>query len=63
MGGAPGQTNNIDYIQIASTGNAQDFGHTEYAGGSVSGTASATRMVAGGAGSYTDMSTIQFASK
>ena len=32
MGGAPGDGNVIDYVSIASTSNATDFGNLTYAG-------------------------------
>ena len=50
MGGQdPSASNIMDYITIASTGNATDFGNLTAAGYGLACVASSTRQVAGGA--------------
>jgi len=47
-GNSPGRTNSIDYIQIQTQGNAQDFGDLTLARESLAAAASATRGLFGG---------------
>ena len=59
-GGTPGPTNTIDYITIASTGNAIDFGDLTVARNSLSACSSSTRGVFGGGFAPTANNTIDY---
>ena len=57
---AGGNTNMIDYVTIASTGNAQDFGDLQSASYSRAGVSSPTRVCFGGGASPSVINTIDF---
>ena len=61
MDSAPSnEVNTIDYINISSTGNAQDFGDLQSASYSRAGVSSPTRVCFGGGASPSVISTIDF---
>ena len=59
-GATPTKINVIDTVQIATTGNATDFGDLSLASNGVAALASATRGVFGGGYTPTDQSTIEY---
>ena len=60
-GSTPSNNDTIDYVTIASTGNATDFGNLASNVFKLGGVSNATRMVmAGGEGPSADINTIQY---
>ena len=61
MGGTPSLFNNVEFITIATLGNAQDFGDLTEARGSSGGASSGTRHVVAGGFSPGSVDTIDYA--
>ena len=58
FGSGAGGTSTMDYVTIASTGNAADFGDPSVSRNGATGAASTTRAVFGGSGNTIDYVTI-----